>query len=329
MKRVRKIFSWFLKSILSLLALIIVAGLTLRLLAPASEPTGKLIDVGGFNLHIVASGERNLKPTVVIENGAGSPLDFHYWIDKGLKDSLRVIRYDRAGMGHSDELTTPRDPETIAKELHTLLQNSGESPPYIMVGHSLGGPYIRVFSQMYPDEIAAMVFLDATHHEKVERFGAPKKSSFKYKIFSSLVNVQVLAADLGLYLLYEKVFGNPYAGEGLPDEINDKTITYLTNGKSFRAYREEMRNFHATLKHSGEASDFGDLPIRSFVAVKEQSESHQLATSINTKGYLDFEDLSKNGKRIEIVGTHTSIFTLQENAQIICDEILSLTNESL
>lgn len=165
---------WCLKSILLFLALIIVIGLILRVFTPKSKPTGKLIDVGGFNLHTIASGEKSRKPTIVIENGAGLTTEYYHWLDVGLRDSLRVIRYDRAGMGHSDELSTPRTPETIAKELHTLLEKSGESPPYIMVAHSLGGPYIRVFSEMYPEEVEGMFFLDATN-KSIE---APKKNFF-------------------------------------------------------------------------------------------------------------------------------------------------------
>lgn len=310
------------------LALIILTGLVLRMFAPPlNKPPGQLVDIGGFNLHIVASGEKNQKPTVVIENGAGLPTEYYHWLDKGLKDSLRVIRYDRAGMGHSDKLTTSRDAKTIAQELHTLLEKSGESPPYIMVGHSLGGPFIRVFSQMYPKEVASMFFLDATHHDQVKIFGAPEKSSFKFKLYRGLTEVQSIAGDLGIFILYEKIFGNPYKGVGLPHEINEQVKQYLSNGNSFRAYKEEMKNFHSILKRSGETNDFGDIPIRSYTAIKEK-DNHKLQEKSNQKkDYLDFEDLSSNGKHIGIIGNHTTIFTKEENAKIICDEILNVANK--
>jgi len=69
--------------------------------------------------------------------------EYYHWLSEGLKDSMRVIRYDRTGIGYSEASNTPRTPETIAHELHQLLEEAGESPPYIMAGHSLGGPYIR------------------------------------------------------------------------------------------------------------------------------------------------------------------------------------------
>lgn len=311
-----------------MMALVIVAGLTCKLLSPAPQaPTGKLVDVGGTNLHVVASGTKDHRPTVVIEAGAGLPTDYFHWIDRQLRDSLRVIRYDRAGLGHSDEVSTPRDPETIATELHTLLQRSGESPPYILMGHSMGGPYIRVFGQLYPDEVAAMFFLDATHHDQVAQFGAPEESAMIFKVYIALTRVQVWAADLGIYMLYEKLMGNPYGAKGLPDEINDRVKDLLANGKSFRAYRAEMKNYHSTLERSGQASDFGDMPIRSFHAIKDHESSEKSAVSVEEKGYLDFEDLSTNGQRIDIVGDHTSIFTKEENAQIISNEVLRVVRE--
>lgn len=325
MKQVRNILKWILKAVIVFLALIILVGLTLRLVEPAPKgPDGELVDVGGFKLHVLATGERNNKPTVVMESGAGLPLPFFHWIDQGLRDSVRVVRYERAGMGHSDKVVTPRDPETVAKELHTLLENTGESPPYIMVGHSMGAPYILVFGQMYKEEVEGLIFLDGTHHEQVERFGAPEASSFKFKLFNSLNKLQAVAADLGLFLLYEKVSGNPYKGVGLPDELNEELNSLLASGKSFRAYQKEMSVYQATLKRSGEASDYGDKPIRSFTAVKDQSALDELKKK---KDYVDFEHLSTNGKEIGIIGGHTTIFTKKENAQIICDEILEVARE--
>lgn len=325
MKYITKISTWLLKLIAFLLVLIILTSLTFKMFSPPmSKPIGKIVNIGNTNLHIIAAGKKSKNPTVIIEGGSGMSTEYYHWLDEGLKDSLRVIRYDRAGIGHSNELNSPRDPETVAKELHSLLEKTNEKPPYIMVGHSLGGPFVRVFSQMYLDEVDAMFFVDATHHQQVERFGAPKKSSFKFKIFRILTEIQAISADLGFFILYDKVFGNPYEGAGLPDEINKQVNEYLSNGKTFRAYKEELKNYHSILKRSGKASDFGDIPIRSFVAVNTKTHHDNQPE----KDYLDFEDLSKNGKRIEIVGSHTSIFTKKENAKIICKEIIKVANET-
>jgi len=62
---------------------------------------------------------------------------------------------------------TPRDGRHIAIELHSALRNAHLSPPYILVGHSLGGPYIRIFAGMYSNEVAGLVLVDPTQEELI------------------------------------------------------------------------------------------------------------------------------------------------------------------
>ena len=223
---------------ISLLLLIVLVGLIFNWASSAPHsPKGKLVDVGGFRLHIISEGEKSNEPTLVIEGGGGLPTEFGYWLSEGVKDSMRIIRYDRAGIGHSDPCVSPRDPETIARELHTLLEKSGESPPYIMMGHSIGGPFIRVFTELYPDEVAAMFFLDATHPDQVERYNAPTQNSFIYKAYMWSLGVQAVLCDLGILYLYDQLWGTPYFGEGLPEEENNRIKSFLREGKIFRAYK--------------------------------------------------------------------------------------------
>ena len=73
----------------------------------------------------------------------------------------RACTYDRAGYGWSDPGPRPRTPQQFARELHTLLHNAGEPPPYLMVGHSLGGMLIRQYASQYPQELYGAVMIDA------------------------------------------------------------------------------------------------------------------------------------------------------------------------
>ena len=74
----------------------------------------------------------------------------------------RTVSYDRAGVGLSDDGPLPRDGRRIAAELRRALLLAGVAPPYLLVGASFGGPYIRVFAGMYPDDVAGMVLVDPT-----------------------------------------------------------------------------------------------------------------------------------------------------------------------
>ena len=77
----------------------------------------------------------------------------------------RTVSYDRAGIGWSAPGPEPRDARQIAKELHIALGNAGLPPPFILVGHSFGGPFIRVFADIYPREVSGMVLVDPTQEE--------------------------------------------------------------------------------------------------------------------------------------------------------------------
>lgn len=333
MNLLKKVLKWLGLTFMSLLGMIVLAGLVFRLLEPKSyEPIGTLIDVNGTRLHIIQAGEKSEAPTLVIEGGGGLPTEFSYWLEKGLKDSMRVIRYDRAGIGHSDECTTARDPETIARELHTLLEKAGEEPPYIMMGHSLGGPYIRVFTEIYPDEVKAMFFLDATHPDHVARTNAIKETDFKYKAYVWSIGAEALIADLGIMRLIDEVYGTPYFGEGLPDEMNARFKHFIGRGKIFRAYQQEIKHYYITLARSGEVEDFGDMPIRAFSAIHTGVDKSQMGLQEDYRPFPDgkhkeYADLSSNGKQINIVGNHLTLFTKEENAAIICREVLEVVRE--
>src|SRR5262244_723717 len=111
-------------------------------------PPGKLIDVGGYRLHLNCTG--NKSPTVVLIAGAG---DFSFdWslVQPGIAQFARVCSYDRAGSAWSDPGPTPRTMRQEAFELHTLLSAARIKGPYLLVGHSMGGLITRVYMDQYP-----------------------------------------------------------------------------------------------------------------------------------------------------------------------------------
>ncbi len=102
-------------------------------------PPGRMIDIGTHKLHINCSGLG--QPTIILEPGAGIHGWSAYWnaVKERLPVNVRVCSYDRAGMGWSEQGPTPRNAKVIADELSKLLEESGESAPYLIVGHSFGG----------------------------------------------------------------------------------------------------------------------------------------------------------------------------------------------
>ena len=102
-------------------------------------------------------------PVVVLQSGLGDGQAVWQDLAPLIEPTHTVFRYDRPGRGQHPFTGAPRDPCTIAAEQRALLQRAGLPPPYILVGHSLGGLYQFAYLRLYPDEVAAVVLIDPTH----------------------------------------------------------------------------------------------------------------------------------------------------------------------
>ena len=116
------------------------------------------VDVGGHSLNLLIGGQGS--PAVVFEGGFGTGIVSWSTVQKEVAAFARTVSYDRAGLGQSELGPKPRSAKQIATELHTALEKAGVKPPYLLVGHSFGGIYVRVFAERYPKEVAGMVLLD-------------------------------------------------------------------------------------------------------------------------------------------------------------------------
>ena len=143
-------------------------------------PPGRLVDVGGYRLHLLESGSGDA--TIVLEAGLMSTVLSWSNLQRELAQSYRVVSYDRAGLGWSDLGPMPRTADRMVDELHTLLRRAAIAPPYILVGHSFGGLTMPLFAAKFPDETAGMVLVDpvvpaewnppSEHDLKLSRIGA-------------------------------------------------------------------------------------------------------------------------------------------------------------
>jgi pimeloyl-ACP methyl ester carboxylesterase len=130
-------------------------------------PPGTLVDVGGYHLHILCEGTGG--PTVIMEAGLGDPSMIWELVRPEIAKTTRVCVYDRAGLGWSELSPKPRKAETIVEELHTLLNKADIAGPYVLVGHSIGGMYVRLYAHHYPDDVVGMVLVDSSHEEQMLR----------------------------------------------------------------------------------------------------------------------------------------------------------------
>ncbi|MDQ7950072.1 MAG: alpha/beta hydrolase [Pedobacter sp.] len=129
----------------------------------AANAQEQLVSVNGNQFNVKIKGLENRQPNdpvIIFENGMGVDLQNWNKIFDPLSAFAPVLSYDRAGIGKSGKQFQSPTPAFVAKNLHAILHQLHIPPPYILVGHSLGGVYIRGFAGIYPEEIAGLVFID-------------------------------------------------------------------------------------------------------------------------------------------------------------------------
>jgi pimeloyl-ACP methyl ester carboxylesterase len=132
-------------------------------------------DMARHKVRIEGHGAR----TVVFEAGLGDTLDVWDNVQPLIAASCtRTIAYTRAGYPGSDAASGPRDAQTIVAELRTELKRRGIQPPYVLVGHSLGGLYMQYFARHYPNEVEGLLLVDSTHWNQQMRLGPDSPDAF-------------------------------------------------------------------------------------------------------------------------------------------------------
>lgn len=125
----------------------------------AAEDGCQKVDIGRCRLNIRVAGQGT--PVVVLESGLGDTISSWEKVQPEVAKVTCVLAYDRAGLGQSDPAATePRSSAQIARELSTALHKADLTPPYILVGHSMGGLHIRQFAYLFPKETAGLILVD-------------------------------------------------------------------------------------------------------------------------------------------------------------------------
>lgn len=131
---------------------------------------GHFVRLGGEPVHVVLDGAGD--PAVVLVSGVGgSHLEWEQ-VAAGLRDTARVVRHDRPGFAFTPFAATDRRPGAVARTLRELLTAEGIRPPYVLVGHSLGGVHVRAYAALFPREVAGAVLIDPTHEDVMTGTGA-------------------------------------------------------------------------------------------------------------------------------------------------------------
>lgn len=133
------------------------------LLAGSAHASVRVELIDGRKVELLTIEAASPKAVVVFENGLRGTLDKWDKVVNGIKGEATVFAYNRPGYGESADTTRRRDGRHIVEELRSNLKHQGLKPPYILVGHSLGGLYMQLFARMYPQEVRGVVLVDAVY----------------------------------------------------------------------------------------------------------------------------------------------------------------------
>jgi pimeloyl-ACP methyl ester carboxylesterase len=174
----------------------------------ASIPDRQIDRVGERRVEYAQAGTQT--PVVVFENGLGGAMDWWAKVFPEVAKETTVFAYNRPGYGGSDRPTTTREGDRIVEELRALLQNRGLKPPFVLVGHSLGGLYMQLFARRYPDEVAGLVLVDTTHPEQLKGAGAMDQwSLWQRTVFGVALSATGKAELDGINITGSAVLGLP------------------------------------------------------------------------------------------------------------------------
>jgi pimeloyl-ACP methyl ester carboxylesterase len=223
---------------------------------------GRLVDIGGGRrLQLDCRGAGS--PTVVLESGLDNYGSLAWAaVQDSIATTTRVCAYSRSGIMWSDPTDGPFDVTARARDLHAALVASGESAPWIMVGHSLGGPFVMIYTKMYDSEVAGVVFVDPTHPDQFTRFrevaGKPMQPSAREVLLGARL------AWTGLLRMLPNE-----AEADRPTIVNRMTAAFLPT--SLAELGRETEAIPAILHAAGAMRSFGDRPLVVLTSTREHS----------------------------------------------------------
>ncbi len=286
-------------------------------------PLGKLVDVGGYRLHLyeMGSGRRD-GPTVIFESGLGcSCLDWCK-VQPEVAKFAHAVSYDRAGLGWSDSSPNPRTSEQMVAELHTLLTNANVPRPYILVGHSFGGLTIRLYADTYPQEVVGMVFVDTSHEDQHSLPALAKEA----KKGDRLATILTAAAPFGFIRLIVDSGQSPLKNMHYPAAIVPQIKALASQTRDTSMSNQEMRNF-ATSATQVRASrhSYGALPLV-VLTQQQKTEFSSFDEQQIQDAWLGFQrDLaSLSSNSTHIIAEHSTHYIQLDQPELVSNAIRSV-----
>jgi pimeloyl-ACP methyl ester carboxylesterase len=308
------------------LAVLLVTGTVYQAVSVAADardfpPPGRMVDVGGHRLHLHCTGEG--RPTVVLETGANGMSSGWAWVQPEVAKTTRVCSYDRAGTAWSEPGQAPHDAAHVVEQLHSLLANAGESGPFVLVGHSLGGLFVRLYAERYPEQAAGMVLLDASHPDQMERLpeSVRKQVALGMKVMAlapALINVGLIRAT-GIF---------DQMGRGLPERAFAEAAAFASTVQHMETAHAEMLAWDDSAAQVRATRGLGEKPLLVVSAGSAAAEAGaELLPAFHTL-HREMVSLSSRGQyRLIPEANHISLVTDASHARQTSAAILDVVHQ--
>ncbi|RCX21581.1 pimeloyl-ACP methyl ester carboxylesterase [Fontibacillus phaseoli] len=281
-------------------------------------PPGKLVDAGGYSLHLVKAGTGS--PTILLEAGSGETSLSWRQIPDELAEFATVVSYDRAGYAWSESANSERTGENIVHELHAALEKEGIRGPYLLVGHSLGGMYARLFAETYRDEVVGLVLIDARPEDdardtaeilKQEKFaGNPSASTLKLIKHSGLL----------------RLFKDELLKGQVAEEDRERFVNVIAKDSFFEA-KEEEGNLAETTEDAIRGQRLGSLPVR--VIARGMAQDYAQA-GISEEGGRKLESIWQAGQRKMLeISTDSRLIVAEKSGHMVIHDQPELVVETI
>lgn len=273
--------------------------------------TGRFVDVGGHKLYYYSKGAG--KPTVVFESGfPGSHMAWSYSeLFNEVSEYATAVCYNRAGILWSERGTKAKTSENMSDDLYALLENGGFSKPYILVGHSAAGIYLRPFIKNHEKDILGVILLDPSHPDQM--YLAPDDIKDKMKPpFMPTSWLLDFANNTGIA---RKLSGDPLLFHSIKSGAIYDGMQYLYEETSKKTPETTFGNVPLLVVSAGSKTRMVDrIPE---IAIREKTYNYW--DSLQT----DIVNSATNGRRIvSEKSTHNDIMDIEKD--LIISEILQL-----
>jgi pimeloyl-ACP methyl ester carboxylesterase len=278
--------------------------------------TGQLVNVDGRKMHIHCTGEGS--PIVILDSGLGDTYLSWRKVQPEIANFAQVCSYDRAGLGYSDPSSQARTSQAIAQELHALLEAAHVPPPYILVGHSMGGYDVRVYANMFRNDVVGMVLVDSSHPDQENRFSAELKS---------LEGSWQREAE---FLEYGMPFGIPRLMSLCEDDPVQRAAE--CNWHSAHEGAAEMKAFSQSAAQAAGSGSLGDMPLAVLSHDPDKPSAElppDLAKSTNQAWEKMQEELAHLSTRgTQTVAKNSGHYIQLDRPELVIDAVRNIVQET-